>query len=99
MSTSNFLTGALIGLVTGLLIAPEKGETMREDIAANADKLKKNLNRMMGRTGAELDELRKILGKEIEGLSDDVRHRILNILDESANSMHNIKSDLSAEFH
>ncbi len=98
MSTSKFFAGALIGLVAGLLIAPEKGEEMREDIAVNAEKWRKKLNRMLGKTGAELDDLKRLLGEEVEGLSDDVRHRILNILDESRSTASNIKSNFTTEF-
>ncbi|MDR3679162.1 MAG: YtxH domain-containing protein [Flavipsychrobacter sp.] len=98
MSTSKFFAGALVGLVAGLLIAPEKGEEMREDIAVNAEKWKKKLNKMLGKTGAELDDLKRLLGEEVEGLSDDVRHRILNILDETSNTAGNIKSNFTTEF-
>jgi len=99
MSTSKFFAGALIGLVAGLLIAPEKGEEMREDIAVNAEKWKKKLNRMLGKTGAELQDLKNLLGDEVDGLSDDVRHRILNILDETNNTASSIKRNITSEMH
>ncbi len=98
MSTSKFFAGALVGLVAGLLIAPEKGEEMREDIAVNAEKWKKKLDKMLGKTGAELQDLKSLLGDEIDGLSDDVRHRILNILDETNNTASSIKKTVSNEF-
>lgn len=97
MSTSKFLTGALVGLAVGLLIAPEKGEDMRNDIADTATNWKKKLNRMMGKAGKELDDLKSLLNDEIEGLTDDVRHRILTILDESAQSARNIKRKTVSE--
>ena len=82
MSTSRFMAGAIIGLVTGLLIAPKRGEELREDIADTAEKWTDKFNRMVGKTGAQLEDLKDLLGKEINGLSDDVRHRIMTILDE-----------------
>lgn len=97
MSTSKFLTGALVGLAVGLLIAPEKGEDMRNDIADTATNWKKKLNRMMGKAGKELDDLKTLLNDEIEGLTDDVRHRILTILDESAQTGRNIKRKAVSE--
>lgn len=97
MSAPRFLAGAVIGLVTGLLIAPKKGEELRNDIVDSADVLKKRFNRLAGRTGAELNDLRNILEDEISGLSDDVRHRILTILDETDNSVRNVKSNVASE--
>ena len=98
MSTSKFFAGALVGLVAGLLLAPGKGADLRNDIADSADKWKKKLARITGRTGAELEDLRAMLEEEIDGLGDDVRHRILTILEESRDSANNIKSNIAAEF-
>jgi gas vesicle protein len=98
MSTSKFFAGALVGLVAGLLLAPEKGEDLRNDIADSADKWKKKLYRAAGKTGAELDDLRDMLEDEVAGLSDDVRHRLLTILDESGKSAKNIKKNITSEF-
>jgi len=89
MSTSRFMAGAILGLITGLLIAPKKGEELRNDIADTADKWTDKFNKMVGRTGAQLQDLRDILGREIEGLSDDVRHRIMTILDEVEDMRYN----------
>ena len=97
MSTSRFFAGALIGLVAGLLIAPEKGEDMRDEIVDTAEKWKKKLNRMVGKTGAELSDLRNMLGEEIEGLNEDVRSRILTILDESTQSAKKMKRNITTE--
>ena len=97
MSTSKFLAGAIVGLVTGLLIAPEKGEDLRNEIADTADNVKKRLYRLAGKTGAELTDLKDMLENQIEGLSEDVRYRILTILEESGNSAANIKRSFAAE--
>jgi gas vesicle protein len=83
------MAGAILGLITGLLIAPKKGEELRNDIADTADKWTDKFNKMVGRTGAQLQDLRDILGREIEGLSDDVRHRIMTILDEVEDMRYN----------
>jgi len=84
MSTSRFVAGALCGLVVGLLIAPEKGTELREDIADTATKWRDKLNRMMGNAEASLDDLRDLLEKNVDGLTEDVRHRILTILDDAS---------------
>lgn len=84
MSTSRFMAGLLAGVAVGLLIAPEKGEDLRHNIADTADKWKNKLNRLVGRAGSQLDELRSLLEKDINGITKEVRQRILMILEEEA---------------
>ena len=83
---SRFMTGLLMGVGIGLLLAPEKGEDTRESIAETAGNLKDKFNRLVGRAGARLDDLKDLLENEVEGLSDDVRSRIRTILDEEGTS-------------
>jgi gas vesicle protein len=97
MSTSRFFAGALVGLVAGLLLAPEKGEDLRNDIADSAEKWKKKFYRITGQAETELDDLRELLEEQVSGLGDDVRYRILTILDEAKDSGQKIKSTMSAE--
>lgn len=97
MSTSKFFAGALVGLVAGLLLAPEKGEDLRNDLADTADKLKKKFDRLRGKAGAELNDLRQILEDEINGLSEDVRYRLLTILDETEAHADHLKRDIASE--
>lgn len=84
MSTSRFMLGLLAGVAIGMLIAPEKGENLRHGIADTADKWKDRLNRMVGRAGARLDDLRSLLEKNIDGLTEEVRNRIMTIIDEES---------------
>jgi gas vesicle protein len=97
MSTSRFLFGALVGVAAGMLLAPKRGEELRNDIADGADKLKRRLNRLSGKTGPELNDLRNILEDEVSGLSDDVRYRILSILDETEETTRKIKHNIASE--
>jgi gas vesicle protein len=97
MSTSKFFAGALVGIVAGLLLAPAKGEDLRSDLADTAEKWKRKFYRLAGKTGAELQDLRDLLEDEIEGLDDDVRERLLIILDETANTARNIKRNFTSE--
>lgn len=76
------MLGLMAGVAVGLLIAPEKGEDLRHNIADTADKWKNKFNRMVGRAGARLDDLRAMLEQDIEGLGKDVRQRIMTLLEE-----------------
>ena len=81
---TKFMTGLLLGVGIGLLMAPEKGEDTRESIAETAETWKNKFNKLMGRTGAQIEDLKALLEKEVDGLSDDVRSRIRTILDEGS---------------
>lgn len=89
---SKFLAGALLGLVAGLLLAPDKGETTRQNLADSAGKWRDKLNELSGRAGLDLEDLRVYLDRNIEGLSNDVKHRILTILDEATDNIYTPKS-------
>jgi gas vesicle protein len=93
---NKFLTGALLGLAVGLLVAPQTGEDLREDIADKADRWKDKLNKLIGKADANLDDLKGFLESNIDGLTDDVKHRILTILDEAEEMAYNAKTQLSA---
>ena len=44
--------------------------------------MKKKLDRLTGKAATEIDALRDLLEDEIDGLSNDMRYRLLTILDE-----------------
>lgn len=91
---AKFLAGALLGLVTGLLLAPEKGETTRQNLASSAEKWKEKLDRMAGRSNYNIDDLRSFLQTNITGLSSDVKHRILTIIDEATDMAYSAKTNV-----
>lgn len=80
---NKFLIGTSLGVIIGLLIAPEKGEDTREKLVDTAEKLKKGFDKLTGHTGPGFEEVELLFQEKIEGLTDDVRHRILTILQES----------------
>jgi gas vesicle protein len=93
MSTSRFFTGTLIGLAAGMLLAPKRGKDLRNDISDQTDKVKRGFDRITGKIkrGPGLSDLRSILEDEVNGLSDDVRYRLLSILDESEEGIRNVR--------
>ena len=77
-----FINGLLLGVGVGLLVAPEKGEDIRANLSDATQKWRDQLNRLLGRGGARLDDLRNFLDSEVEGMTDDARGKISKILDE-----------------
>lgn len=93
------MTGLLLGVGIGLLIAPEKGEDTREAIADTAEQWKHRWTKLMGKAETRLDDLKALLAKEVSGLSEEVRNRILSILDNeggAANGSYGFKDEFKA---
>ena len=95
MSAQKIIVGALAGLVAGVAIgvltAPAEGRETRQRIADTADNLKKKLRHLRGVTVDELDELKDIFEKETEGLKEDVRTRVLELIKAAKIKGNNIK--------
>jgi gas vesicle protein len=95
MSMSRLMVGAAVGFIAGLLLAPDKGENTRKSLATAAEDWGDRLNRMMGKASVELDDLRGYLEQDISGLGDDVRSRILTILDEAEEMAYSPRTHVS----
>lgn len=98
MSTTKFLSGALAGLATGvlvgLLVAPDSGEETRKKIRYTAGNLRYRFGRLVGKGSDDLAELKRVFEHEVTGLKDDVRERILRLIDESKNSYDKFKNEV-----
>jgi len=95
---TKFMTGLLLGVGVGLLLAPEKGEDTRESIAETAEDWKNKWYKLMGKAETKIDDLKGMLEGEISGLSDDVRSRIRTILDEAGSTAENVTSKAKDQF-
>jgi gas vesicle protein len=84
MSAQKVLLGTLAGIAAGVaigvLVAPAEGAETRQRIADTADNLKRKLRKLRGITSDELDELKDIFERETEGLREDVRTRVLDLI-------------------
>ena len=89
------LTGVLAGVAIGLLVAPASGSETRQKLADSAASLRKRWNKMMGHTADELDELKEVFEQEISGLKDDVRERVLQLINATKASGNSIKEQAS----
>lgn len=95
MSTSRFLASVLAGFAAGILLAPEKGANTRRNLTDTAGKLRDDFNRLTGRSITRLNDLRDYLDRDIEGLPEDVRSRILTILNEAEEMAYSRSSSMS----
>jgi gas vesicle protein len=87
------LSGLVAGVAIGILVAPAEGSETRQRIADTADSLKRKLRKLRGITSDELDELKDIFEKETEGLRDDVRARVLNLIRAAKEKGNHIKEE------
>ncbi len=85
--------GIVAGTVIGLLTAPAAGAETRKNIAESADKLKNKIRRLAGKASDELDELKDVVQNQAQGLSDDVRTRILKLIEASKTSYKNVAAE------
>jgi gas vesicle protein len=97
MSTAKILCGALIGVAAGLIIgiltAPDSGEETRKKIRRSAHHLQGRVKRVLGKGSDGLTELKYIVEHEITGLKDDMKQRILTIIDEAIEAFHQFKKE------
>ena len=94
---TKYLVFIAIGAAVGLLLASDKGEEICEELAENAKKWKKKLDKLASNAGDQVSDLKKLVSKEIEGLGSDARDRILSILDEGTSTAKNVKGKVNKE--
>jgi gas vesicle protein len=93
MSLQRLFTATLSGIVIGILIAPAKGADTRKKLNDSVENLKDKIRRLRGTTNEELDELHRVFEQEITGLREDVREKVLRLIDASKKSYNNLRSE------
>ncbi|NLR81327.1 gas vesicle protein [Chitinophaga polysaccharea] len=97
MSTTKFLAGAIAGLTTGIVIgmltAPDSGDKTRKKIKSTADDWRHKINGLIGQEKEDLSELREVFEHEITGLQDDVRQRVLKLINKSQGAFNRFKKE------
>jgi len=93
MSLQRLFTATLSGIVIGILIAPAKGADTRKKLNDSVEHLKDKIRRLRGTTSEELDELHRVFEHEITGLREDIREKVLNLIEVSKKSYNNIRSE------
>ena len=93
MSFQKTMIATLTGVIIGVLIAPAKGSETRQKLADSADNIKDKIRRLRGATNEELDELHSVFEHEIAGLKDDIREKILRLIETSKKGYNHVKSE------
>lgn len=82
MKTS-YLIFAAVGAAAVLLLTSDKGKKVGKDMMDKTGDWTNRLTKLLGSATHEINDLKNLVSSEIEGLSEDARERIMNILDES----------------
>ena len=93
MSLQRIFTATLSGIIIGLLIAPAKGSETRQKITDSADQIKDKIRRMRGTTNNELAELHQVFEHEIAGLREDIREKVLKLIEVSKKGYNHVKAE------
>lgn len=96
MGAKILLSAVAAGIAMGLLMAPEKGADARKRVNEGLDKLKEKWDELKGVKNIskdDLKELKEIFMKNVEGLSDDVRKKILQILESTKSAQEEMKAE------
>lgn len=89
-------TGLAAGIIIGLLAAPMSGAETRQKIADSAEELKKKIRKFTGYAVDELEDLKEVFENQVEGLGDDVRERVLNLIEQAKASKNHLVAEASA---
>jgi hypothetical protein len=102
MQTTKYVLWTALGVAAVLLLTSEKARGIRanlEDKAKeNTKKWKSKLSKIGSDSSDTITELRNMLSTEIDGLSEDTRKRIENILDGTTKSAGRMKRSVSNQF-
>jgi len=91
------VSGLIAGMAIGMLLAPYSGTETRHKIAESAGDLKDKLADLGRKANIKADDIRQAFTKEIEGLSNDVRQKVLRIIDAGKTVMNNNTKDVAEQ--
>lgn len=70
-----------------------KGTDTRKKLSDSVDNIKDKIRRIRGTTNDELEELHEVFEHEISGLRDDMREKVLRLIEVSKKSYNHVKSE------
>jgi gas vesicle protein len=91
MNSGKVLALAAFGAAIALLFTTKRGKELRKDMANAAEDWGETLGELAEKATVSAKDLKKLVSKEISGLSDEARERISTILDEGGKSGKKLK--------
>ncbi len=91
------MTGKVIALAAFagaayFLFATEKGQEIRKELGDTAEDWAGKLSELADKASCSAKDLKKLVSKEVAGLSDEARERIAAIIDEGTKSAKKLRN-------
>jgi hypothetical protein len=98
MSTLKFLLYGSIIVGVVVLLTSDKARSTRQDVEDNVMKWAKRLKKLGNTSIQTASDLKLLLAKEISGLSDETRKRILSLLNGAQETASKLGNDINKRF-
>lgn len=92
------LVFAAFGAAIVLLFTTERGKEIREELEDAAGEIGDTFGELVDTVTASASDLRKLVSKEVSGLSADARERIAAIIDEGTGAAKKLKKTAMEQF-
>lgn len=89
------ISGIVAGAVVGLILAPQSGEETRQQILDSTKDLKQKWNKLTAKSLEELDDLQNVFKTEVSGLSDDIREKVLKLINKVRHSADHVSDEVA----
>jgi gas vesicle protein len=93
---TKLLVFALFGAAIVMLFTTDKGKEIREELSDAADDWSEKLSERAEKATCSANDLKKLVSKEVSGLSEEARSRISSIIDEGAKSVKKVQKAVTA---
>lgn len=98
MRTLKFLIYGSLAVGVVLLLTSDRARTTRADVEDNVMKWAKRLKKLGNTAIQSASDLKLLLGKEIAGLSEDTRKRLVSILNEATGTASKLGNNINKQF-
>ena len=95
---TKLLVFALFGAAVVMLFTTDKGKEIREEMADKAEDWGEKLSELAEKASCTAKDLKKLVSKEVGGLTDEARERIAAIIDEGSKGAKKLKKTAESQF-